>query len=87
MSIRRRVSAADLAIPAEAPVAELRQQGQYKIYEVSDGSAVVTYQPDGQDQEHEHKVPAPVWRVITAALSGQMADVNPMTLLKMMLHG
>jgi len=87
-----RKKAAAGAAPSEAgPGAgakpRLLGQGRYAIYQTPDGSGVISYRPDGEGADQHQVVPAKFWAVLMGILSGEVKDMNPMSLMKMIVGG
>jgi hypothetical protein len=74
-------------LPAEKIRPDLLGKGRYAIYEAPDGAGIVSYRPDDSDQDRHQVVPPRAWKVIRAALAGEMDGVSPTALLRMMLRG
>jgi hypothetical protein len=79
------------AKPAGAEAAEAKpvtlSKGRYAIYEAPNGDGVISYRPDGQEADQHQVVPAKFWTVLTGIASGQVTDLNPVSLLKMIMAG
>lgn len=78
------------AKPAEAPekaTPELLGKGRYSIYQTPGGDGVISYRPDGQEQDSHQVVPAKFWGVLMGILSGEVKDLNPVSLMKMLMGG
>lgn len=59
--------------------------GRYAIYQTPEGDGVISYRPDGEEQDSHQVVPAKFWSVLMKILSGEMKDISPMTLMKMLM--
>jgi hypothetical protein len=82
---RRKVAAATLPMPVETAERTELGRGQYVIWQAGDGGGIVTYRPDGVEEDREQHVPAPFWRIIRAAISGDLAGASRMDLLRMLM--
>ena len=71
------------ATPDNAPLA--LGKGKYAIYQQADGSGVLAYRPDHMDEDQHQVIPAPVFRLLLKALSGEPFEFNPMEIMKMMM--
>ena len=60
-------------------------RGQYAIYQTPEGDGVISFRPDGQDHDQHQVVPARFWRVLLGILSGEIKDINPAAMVKMMM--
>jgi hypothetical protein len=69
------------------PKPELLGKGRYSIYQAPNGDGVISYRPDGDDFDQRQVVPAKLWGMILGVLSGQVKDLNPMELMKMLMGG
>ena len=72
---------------AKAAPPVLLSKGQYAIYEAPNGDGVISYRPDGEEADSHQVIPSKFWTVVTKVLRGEMTDVNPMVLLKMLAGG
>jgi hypothetical protein len=70
---------------AEKAKPELLGQGRYAIYQTPEGDGVVTYRPDGVEEDQHQVVPARFWAMLMKILSGEMSDINPMVIMKMLM--
>jgi hypothetical protein len=66
-----------------APVA--LGKGRYAIFQNSNGDGVIAYRPEGEKEDSHQVIPAGIWKIILSALRGEAVDVNPMTLMKMLM--
>ena len=73
--------------PAEKTQPELLGKGRYAIYQTPDGNGVISYRPDGADADAHQVVPAKFWAVLMGILSGEVKDMNPVSLMKMLIGG
>ena len=71
----------------EKAKAELLGKGRYSIYQTPAGDGVISYRPDGEEADTHQVIPSRFWSVATKVLRGEMNDVNPMALLKMLAGG
>ena len=71
----------------EKAKAELLGKGRYSIYQTPDGDGVISYRPDGADADAHQVVPAKFWTVLMGILSGEVKDLNPVSLMKMLMGG
>ena len=65
----------------------LLSRGRYAIYQAPNGDGVISYRPDGEEADSRQVIPSKFWNVVVKVLRGEMTDVNPMTLLKMLAGG
>lgn len=65
----------------------LLSKGRYAIYHATNGDGVISYRPDGQDADHKQVIPARFWSVLTGILNGEVTDLNPVTVMKMIMAG
>jgi hypothetical protein len=66
---------------------ELLSRGRYAIYEAPNGDGVITYRPDGEENDSHQVIPSKFWGLVMKVLRGEMSDVNPVALLKMLAGG
>ena len=82
---------ASKAVPAVHPAGnqkpEVLGRGRYAIYQTPGGDGVISYRPDGQDTDQHQVVPAKFWAVLMGILSGEVKDLNPVALMKMLMAG
>lgn len=62
-------------------------RGRYAIYQTPTGDGVISYRPDGAEKDEHQVVPAKFWSVLMGILSGQVTDLNPVSLMKMLMGG
>ena len=65
----------------------LLSKGRYAIYEAPNGDGVISYRPDGGETDSRQVIPAKFWTIVVKVLRGEMTDVNPMMMLKMLAGG
>jgi hypothetical protein len=65
----------------------LLSKGSYAIYEAPNGDGVIAYRPEGEEADSHQVVPAKFWSLAMSMLRGEMKDINPMALMKMMMGG
>ena len=79
------------SIHEQSPRARARRagdgKGRYSIYQTPGGDGVISYRPDGADADAHQVVPAKFWTVLMGILSGEVKDLNPLTLVKMLMGG
>ena len=73
--------------PAGSQKPEVLGRGRYAIYQSPNGDGVISYRPDGEDTDQHQVVPARFWSVLMGILSGEVKDMNPMALMKMLMGG
>lgn len=71
--------------PAEKSSPTLMSKGTYAIFEASNGDGVIAYRPDGEQADQHQVVPAKFWTILMKMLRGEVQDMNPMTLMKLMM--
>lgn len=81
---RKTKPAADAPAPAPAAPVKLGA-GRYSIYQTPDGDGVISYRPDGQEADQHQVVPARFWSVLMGIVSGQIKDLGPMEMFKMLM--
>jgi len=64
---------------------ELLGKGRYSIYQDPSGDGIISYRPEGQDADNHQVVPARIWSLILGALRGEITDMNPMSVMKMLM--
>jgi hypothetical protein len=67
------------------PQPELLGKGQYAIYQAPNGDGVIAYRPEGEEKDSHQVVPARFWSVMMKMLRGEITEMNPMALAKMMI--
>ena len=70
---------------ASKPQPQKLGSGKYAIFQTPEGDGVISYRPDGEEQDSHQVVPAKFWSMLMKILSGEMTDLNPMTLMKMLM--
>ena len=71
--------------PAGSKRPEVLGRGRYAIYQDPSGDGIISYRPEGQDADSHQVVPARIWAVILGALRGEITDMNPMTVMKLLM--
>jgi len=61
----------------------LLAKGRFALYESADGGAVLSYRPDGADEDSHQPIPAPMWRIMRAVMNGEQVDMG--SILKAMI--
>lgn len=61
--------------------------GRYAIYQTPEGDGVISYRPDDQEQDSHQVVPARFWSLLMKILAGDLQNVNPMELMRMLMAG
>lgn len=64
----------------------LVSKGSYAIYEAPNGDGVIAYRQEGEDADSHQVVPAKFWSLAMRMLRGEMTDVNPVALMKMLIR-
>lgn len=67
------------------PQPELLGKGSYAIYQATNGDGVIAYRPDGEEKDSHQVVPAKFWSLLMKMLRGEMQDMNPVALMKLMM--
>lgn len=67
------------------PSSTLVSKGSYAIYEDASGNGVIAYRQDGEDKDSHQVVPAKFWSLATRMLRGEVTDMNPVSLMKMLM--
>ena len=80
---KRKANLADR--PAEKVKPRLLGQGRYAIYQTPEGDGVVVYRADGTTEDEQQVVPAKFWTVLMGILSGEIKNLNPMDLMKVLM--
>ena len=83
VSSRKKTAAAQA--PAEGTPL-LLGRGRYSIYQTPEGDGVVVYRADGTDADEHQVVPAKFWTVLMGILSGEIKNLNPMDLMKVLMR-
>ena len=63
----------------------LVSKGSYAIYEAPNGDGVIAYRQDGDEKDSHQVVPAKFWSLAMKMLRGEISDLNPASLMKMMM--
>ena len=64
---------------------EVISKGRYAIHQTPEGEGVITYLPDGEEEASHHVVPKGIWTMMMKMLHGEQVDLNPMSLMKLLL--
>ena len=67
------------------PQPELLGKGSYAIYQARNGDGVIAYRPDGEDKDSHQVVPAKFWSLMMKMLRGEVTEMNPMALMKLIM--
>lgn len=59
-------------------------KGRYAIYQTPEGDGVITYRPDGEDHDSHQVIPAKFWGVLMGILNGEIKNLSPVELIKML---
>lgn len=59
--------------------------GRYTIYQTPEGDGVISYRPEGEDKDSHQVIPSGVWSILMKAIRGEAVDVNPMSIMKMLM--
>ena len=70
---------------ASKPQPQKLGSGKYAIFQTPEGDGVISYRPDGEEQDSHQVVPAKFWSMLMKILSGEMTSLNPMELMKMLM--
>ena len=62
-------------------------KGRYAIYQSPSGDGVISYRPDGVDADQHQVVPAKFWGMLLGVLSGEIKDLNPVQIMRMIVGG
>lgn len=73
------------AEPAEKAKPEVIGKGRYAIYQTPDGDGVISYRPDGAEADQHQVVPARFWIMFRKILAGEVTELNPAALMKLMM--
>lgn len=60
--------------------------GRYAIYQTPDGDGVISYRPDGEEQDSHQVVPARFWSLLMKILAGEMKETSPMEIVKLLMR-
>ena len=60
-------------------------QGRYALYTTSKGEGVLSYRPDGCEEDYHQLIPAILWGILLKGMRGEEVDANPITLIKAMM--
>lgn len=72
-------------VKAVAPKPDVLGKGRYAIYQTPEGDGVISYRPDGDAEDQHQVIPAKFWSVLMGILSGEIKDLNPVTVMKMLM--
>ena len=70
-----------MTMPEPAPV----WKGRAAIYERDDGSAVLAYRAESEDEDTRQVIPAALWQMLGAAARGERIDMSPAKLARLLL--
>ena len=70
---------------AELNKPEVLGRGRYAIYQDPSGDGIISYRPEGAETDSHQVVPAKIWGLILGALRGEITEMNPMTVMKLMM--
>lgn len=59
--------------------------GRYAIFQDPDGNGVISYRPDGQEEDSHQVVPAKFWALLMKILSGEVKGLSPVEMMKMLM--
>lgn len=62
-------------------------RGRYSIYDTPEGNGVIVFRPDGEKEDQSQVIPSGIWQFILKALRGEAVDLNPMSIVKLMMGG
>lgn len=62
-------------------------KGRYAIFETPEGNGVISYRPDGENQDQHQVIPSGIWQFLMKAMRGEAVDLNPMTIMKLLVGG
>jgi hypothetical protein len=79
----RHLSAVEVAESKPEPLGK----GVYAIYELADGSGLLSYRPDGLDEDQHQVIPAHAWRILRKVMEGgDMPDIgNPVAMARTLM--
>ena len=80
-----RTKTAPAVHPAGPKSPEVLGRGRYAIYQDPSGDGIISYRPEGADADSHQVVPARIWTVILGVLRGEITDMNPMTVMKLLM--
>ena len=60
-------------------------KGRYAIYQTPEGDGVISYRPDGEDADQHQVVPAKFWTILMGILSGEIKDLGPVDVMKLLM--
>lgn len=60
-------------------------KGRYAIFQTPEGDGVITYRPDGDEEDQHQVIPGGIFSMLLKAARGEKVDVNPMNLMKMLM--
>ena len=64
---------------------EILGKGKYAIYQTPEGDGVISYRPEGDEEDQHQVIPARFWSILMKILSGEITDLNPMSVMKMLM--
>ena len=86
MATRKKAPAEDAGkVPESQP--HLLGKGRYAIYQTPEGDGVVVYRADGTDADERQVVPARFWSMLMGILSGELKNLSPVDLMKLLIAG
>jgi hypothetical protein len=71
---------------AEKQKPVLISRGRYAIHEASNGDGVVSYRPEGAQEDSHQVVPAKFWGVARKILRGEDPGLTPGALMKLLMR-
>jgi hypothetical protein len=71
------------AAPAQAPAPLWK--GNVAIYERLDGTAVVAFRQEGDEEDGHHVIPAAIWSLIASALRGEPVNLSPVQIARLLV--
>lgn len=60
----------------EPPGPVLLSRGVYSLYETPDGAAVLSYRPEGQDEDSHQPIPPGIWQLLGKATRGEKVSIT-----------
>ena len=60
-------------------------KGRAAVFETADGGAVVAYRADGETADSHHPIPAAVWQIMASLMRGEAIDLNPLSIVKLLM--
>lgn len=67
------------------PKSQALGKGRYAIYQTPEGDGVISYRPDGEESDSHQVIPAKFWGILMGILSGEIKDITPMALMKLLM--